>query len=203
MENQTATFVEESPESRRARLRQMGKDESEARAKQIDVAQAPTRNVNAEYFTKEAERAAQIAANKPVAALPKTKEQVVAENSARYPFPEHNPQPIRDEAMEASPAYVQELHGYTPVKLKPSVALRPEPAQDPYGFKAAPPQDRPLSGADQRNAELQLGPTLVRPTKPCPNCGEPVEPHTAWHRLSNGKACILPGGEDLARRERV
>jgi hypothetical protein len=65
--------------------------------------------------------------------------------------------------------------------------------------------NRPLTGAEARAAELQLGPVLTRPTVPCPNCGDQITPETAFHHRADGTPCVLPGeyNEALARREGV
>jgi hypothetical protein len=203
------TFQEESAEVRKGKLRQMEKDEREDRERQIEASSAPTRHVNAEYFEKQRKLEEQIAANKPVALPMKSGEEIVAEHAARYPKTNH--QPIRDHAMEAEPSYVQELHGYTPVKLKPSVVLqsRPDPAVlEEYLSKKPQPgmadiMNRPMSPADQRNAQLQQGPVLTRPTKPCPNCGDAISPAAGYHHRADNTVCILPGNEEFARREGV
>jgi hypothetical protein len=198
-------YQEPSEAEMRERAKRLDKEQADARAAQIEAAHAPTRNMNIEYAEKqrkfEEECAATNAKNK-VAQEERDRQGAarrIAENKANMDCHATTNKP---------PEGFIDMAGTIPCKRNPSITLKPQP--DPAYFEKKPQPgmadilaNRPMSGVDQRNAELQRGPVLVRPTKPCPNCGSPVEPQTAWHRLSSGEACVLPGGEELARREGI
>jgi hypothetical protein len=132
---QKETFQKEAAQGveRRARLRQLEKDEAAARVCSIAISQAQTTGVNAEFFAKEAEHKAKIAANKPIVLPGPTKEEILARDQEYYPRPAVN-KPEEggvDSLLDREPLYVQEAMGYTPPKLKPSITLQPKPDQYP------------------------------------------------------------------------
>src|ERR1035437_7131131 len=127
-------FIEEPVEVRRARLRQMEKDENEARTKQIEDASAPTRNVNAEYFAKQEALAKQIAENKSISLPKQTNAEAIAAQTARYPRPAVNPQPFSDSLMDRESDASRRAACYVTPKLKASISLQPSP--EPYASSA-------------------------------------------------------------------
>lgn len=124
-------MIQETVEQLKARVRREDAEADAARKKQIEDANAPTRNRNAEFFAKEAEREDQAKNNKPVVAAPKTQEQIVAEHAERYPYntsgkAKGGVDPLMDRESDAS----KRAAGYVSPTLKPSIAMQPVP--DPY-----------------------------------------------------------------------
>jgi hypothetical protein len=197
------TFKEESVEARKARLRADAAAETDARKKQIEASLAQTKNINAEYFRKEEELARQIAANKPVVLAPKTNEQAAKENAERYMYnTSGKAEGGVDPLLQNEPAYVQQLHGYTPVKLKASLKLTPQP--DPVALaehlakKPQPNMNTPIVTVVD-GTQIRIAPP--QKTVPCPNCGEAISPAAGYHRRSDNSVCVLD--ESFARREGI
>lgn len=190
------TYVEESVEARKARLRQMEKDEREVREQQIEASIALTRNVNDKYFAKQEELAAQIAANKSKTLPKQTNEDAVAAKRAAYKYAPYNPN-MRDPLLDREPKYVQDALGYHPEPLKPSTVARPEtPKLDP--LKRPQPEmanilaNRPLIGTEALAAELQMRPEsgYTGPMVECPTCHEQVPANRIWHMKGDVKCPV-------------
>jgi hypothetical protein len=98
----------------------------------VEQAAAMSRGVNVKFFEQERLREEQAKANKPISKPKQTNEDAIAENTARYPFPKVNPQPVADHLADAlvpdaARAGVTTVPKFVP---KPSIALQPQP--DPY-----------------------------------------------------------------------
>lgn len=205
------TFQTEAQE-RAERLGRVLKEEkavADAQAARVRKNDADCAKTNEAFFTKQAEEEARVKNNKPVILAPKTSEQVVAENTARYPYKPYDPNAI-DPLLECEPQYLKDAMGYHPAPLKRSITLTPQP--DPRvlaAYNSKKPQPEMAAILDAAHPVVvdgaQIRFTPVRPTVACPVCGDPVSPAAAWHRRTNGEVCVLPGefNEDLARREGI
>jgi hypothetical protein len=134
MTDEKVLTPEQENAQRRERLgRVLAEEEAAKKLKADRVAKndADCAAVNAEFFRKQEELSAQIAANKPVALPKQTNEDAVAATAARYPYPVTNPQPIGDHLMESQSDACKRAAGYIPPKLKPSITLQPLPAKYP------------------------------------------------------------------------
>ncbi len=188
---------------RRARVEAEEKAAADAQAARIEQAEAPSRNINKTYWDKQEALAKQTAEqNAKNAAAQKQRDtdgaaRRIAENEAArsYRGPNKPPEGFLD------------IYGTVPAPRKAPIRLTPQPdpeALSNYNMK------KPQPGMAKREpvnppmvVDFQERPARIEPKKVCSECGDTINELTVWHRRDNGEACILPGGEELARREGV
>jgi len=196
-------YVEETPESRRARLLQTEREENEARQKQI-AANVGTPNPNSAFIV-DAEGnlwRKPIVSPKPTVeppALPKPS----AINNVRV-IPASNAGKLNSDVWASTVqaeyrAPVAEVAAPMPSTRKASIPaeVRP-PAGERYGDTLIA-----RDAAAKRYAELQVRPTppvLEEHMTVCSRCGDRVSKATVWHSR-NGIACVLEGEEKFALQD--
>ena len=147
-----ANYSTETVEQRKARLRAEDTEEKAARERQIEAASAPTRHLNAEYFSKQEALAKQIAEqNAKNAAAQVEREKAANERNTAEAK-------ARIEALHGNknkpPEGFLDMAGTIPCKRNPSITLQPKPDSDSMRPTVSQPPPKPLT-EDEKEAAVR------------------------------------------------
>lgn len=106
------------------------KAEADVQAARVEKSVADGAKVNETYFEKQRQLEDQINNNKPIVLKPRTNDEAVAAEAARYPRPAVNPMPLGDPLMDRETDASKRASGYVTPKLKKSITLQSAP--DPF-----------------------------------------------------------------------